>query len=246
MLEITRAVIETSGIPYAEDPTNPTNQYQRNRIRHEVLPRLEVESAGAVSHLAALASRASEELALIDALCEALSLEEADLGDLPVEMAALIVRWRANRELPRAVRPRSPAVEQAAQLLVHRAMNATTSLGKGWAASTSEGRLTFVPDEDSREGLVLPSPGSYRLPHVTVELIPANRVEDNAGVDHKLNVWLRADQVRWPLKLTREPAQEEGPRGWFLRDAPGTLLWRSDKPTPNTEGDLLFRMIFSS
>jgi tRNA(Ile)-lysidine synthase len=245
MLNVGRWAARNAGIPYAEDPSNATDRYQRNRIRHDVLPRLEVESAGAIEHLASLADRATEELEFIDALFDALSLSDINLGDLPPRIASLLVRWRGNRELPRGVRPGAAALNQAARLLVERAENASTSLGKGWAAQASSGRLTFTHDRDSRESLVLPCPGTYRLPHIGVELIPAHQLENDEPMEHNLNTWLRADKLRWPLKLTREPAREQAERTWALRDAPGALVWSSDQPDSVPDGDLFFRMTFS-
>ena len=226
-------------------PTNSTGRFQRNRIRHGALPLLEEQSPGATVHLARLASRAAEELSLIDAILDRLDARELDLGGLPTDIAAAVTRWRANRELPRSVRPRSQAIEQVAKLLVQRAQGASTSVGQGWAARASSGKLAFERDDDSRESLVLPSPGSYRLQHVAVELIPANQVHNGTEVENSLETWLRTDALRWPLKLTREPAREHGARRWLLHDAPGDEVWRSDQPVVSEGGELLFRMIFS-
>ena len=134
MLAVSGSTIRAAGLPYADDPTNSTGRFQRNRIRHGALPLLEEQSPGATVHLARLASRAAEELSLIDAILDRLDARELDLGGLPTDIAAAVTRWRANRELPRSVRPRSQAIEQVAKLLVQRARGASTSVGQGWAA----------------------------------------------------------------------------------------------------------------
>ena len=246
LLSTRRSETRELTLGYEEDPTNDTSAYQRNRLRHDVLPRLEQESPGAIVHLASLAERVGDELGLIDALLETLGAHELDLGGLPLEATAHIVRWRANRELPRDVRPREAALLQAAKLLVARAPGGATSLGQGWAARAERGRLSFVPENDSRESLVLASPGSYRLPRLVVELTPADRVQHGGVVEDTLTTWLRSEELRWPLRLTREAVRDGARRHWVLSDAPGERLWGSDDQGEAKDGDLRFRMIFSA
>jgi tRNA(Ile)-lysidine synthase len=62
LLEFWRAEIEgyarREGVPYREDPSNLSPTYARNRIRHEILPRLEEIVPGAARSLAGLAEEA--------------------------------------------------------------------------------------------------------------------------------------------------------------------------------------------
>jgi tRNA(Ile)-lysidine synthase len=81
------AYARSAGIPYREDPTNRSVDYARNRLRLEVLPRLEEIAPGAARSIVRLAADAAEEIdawnGVIDALEPAVVLRrEEDLIEL--------------------------------------------------------------------------------------------------------------------------------------------------------------------
>ena len=53
LLRISRQRLQSLGLEFAEDPTNVTDHYQRNRLRHHVLPVLEEACQGASEAMAA-------------------------------------------------------------------------------------------------------------------------------------------------------------------------------------------------
>jgi tRNA(Ile)-lysidine synthase len=242
LLDVDRTTTRSAGLPFAEDPTNGTDAYQRNRLRHDVLPWLEADSGGAIGHLAALAEQASSEIALIDALADALDLDTLDLGGLEPGTVATVLRWRVRRELPPTVRPSEAATRQAAALLARRASCAETSLGAGWSARADHGSLSFVETTDLRDRLVAPSPGSYRCAHATAEVIRAADNPPLEPLEGILETRLLESSLTWPLTLLREPERGEGDRPWVLRDGAGAILWRTDVPSEATAGDLIVRM----
>jgi tRNA(Ile)-lysidine synthase len=78
------------GMPWREDESNQTPVSQRNRLRHEVMPRLrEIFGSGAPQRLAGSVRRASADLAALEALAEAALVRcQAEPGD---------GRWRMRR-----------------------------------------------------------------------------------------------------------------------------------------------------
>lgn len=95
------------------DPTNRSPRFTRNRIRAELLPRCEALVPGATAHLAAFATRAQEDEALLAALADrairALHLrQQADsvswsreyYGHLPKPIRVRILRQIVERLIP--------------------------------------------------------------------------------------------------------------------------------------------------
>lgn len=79
LLPFWRAEIEAyaheHGVPFREDPSNLSLTYARNRIRHEILPRLEEISPGAARSLVALAAAARADREAWKAVAETLEPE---------------------------------------------------------------------------------------------------------------------------------------------------------------------------
>jgi len=102
------AALEAASLPWVEDPSNDDRKFFRNRVRHELLPRLgAVYEPDIVAHLVALARAARrsvddlEEMAAreLDRLAErspaAATLSRAALADLPPGVAAEVLRRAA-------------------------------------------------------------------------------------------------------------------------------------------------------
>lgn len=99
MLQITRAEIEawlrSHEISYVEDSSNHSDDYARNRIRHEAVPALRSVNSAAVRHAAEAAERLREDDAYLNALAEQFLNEQ---GNSPTA--------EALRCLPRPIRAR--------------------------------------------------------------------------------------------------------------------------------------------
>lgn len=80
LLSWTKAEIEnyakTNGLEYRVDSTNLSNAYTRNKLRHEVLPKLEEAVDGASGNLARFAALAAEDDGLLYRLAQALLVEK--------------------------------------------------------------------------------------------------------------------------------------------------------------------------
>jgi tRNA(Ile)-lysidine synthase len=68
--EAIRADLRARGIAWLDDPMNATPKVRRNRVRHEVVPRLEAIEPAAVELLARVAGLCSEESMALEALLE--------------------------------------------------------------------------------------------------------------------------------------------------------------------------------
>lgn len=231
LLAISRDQLRALGLPFAEDPTNATDGYQRNRLRHHVLPALRAENPAADSALALVATQAQHELALLDALLDALGPSDADLRGADPATAASWVKWRLSREHRGAAVSRE-ATDDLVRRLIDGAPNAAISLGSGLRGLARHGRLRVEAAEDPRKVLVAPGPGTYRRSFWVVEVAtPATRSLDattGAPPSHPSDILsFDATGLVWPLTV-RLPSRAAGP-GWGVTDGLGAPLVPLDR-----------------
>ena len=227
------------GLPFAEDPSNHTDRYQRNRLRHSVMPLLEQENARVEEALARVASEAADELALVDALLDQLGDLSPDLRGLPEPLARLWIRWHARRTAP-GLQPARGAVQQLARHLVSGGDHVAISLGDGVRGMADQGRLTLGRDPDSRDALVAPARGTYRCGPMTL-VVGETTTETRAPMGPETTVtetWIDSSRMAWPLALRRVRSANvhggaalECADGWELTDGAGQALWPA-APSP--------------
>ena len=222
LLAVRRETTRALGLPFSDDPSNATGAYQRNRMRHEVMPLLAAENPQVAHALADLAAQVRVELELLDGLAEAVDLARADLAGSPTALAEVLVRWRHRREIG-GLPPRRGAVELLSRQLVAGARDAGTSLGGGIRGRARRGLLDFEVDRDPRLEVVAHGPGTYRLGTLRLELFDASaRVGREGPEDAPMVAIFPAEGLRWPLKISRSrPAHRMSrpPRG-VERDRP--------------------------
>ena len=90
--EALRAYLHEIGQPFCADATNEDRTYARNRVRHDVLPQMELAVPGAGSALCRLADAAQRDEDYFDGQIDALNLQVLPLVDgAAVEKRALLV-----------------------------------------------------------------------------------------------------------------------------------------------------------
>lgn len=226
LLAIARDDLLALGLPFAEDPTNATDAYLRNRLRHQVLPALRAENPAAESALALVATQAQHELALLDALLDALGPSDPDLQGADPAAAASWVRWRLTRDHPSASVSRE-AADDLVRRLVAGTPRAAVSLGHDLRGVARDGHLSVETANDPRKVLVAPGPGTYRRSFWVVEVAtPATRGHDGitGAPSSDPNEILSFDpaSVVWPLTI-RLPTRSSGAR-WEVSDGLGERL----------------------
>ena len=227
LLEVRRSETEarcrTRGWAYITDPSNRDLRFLRNRIRHEVLPRLECINPRLVQGLTRLARLAAEQADLMSELVDELeaALVTRQGGLVRVQREGLLAQPAAlQRELVRRLavqiaghegRVGFPLVERVLELARGQHGSAWHTLGAGMEAALDGPWLLMRP-----EGAAAP-PDSYpQVPDAARRLIP---------LDGRLRL-----QGRWWLEsqlIARPPGapQVEPTRALLALPGPEARLW---------------------
>lgn len=146
-------IVESSGLPVIEDPTNDHPDFRRNRIRHELVPLLESIAPGATGRLVSLADivQADDEALedVVHALVHRTMGEDGALAWEPVRSAPIGLQRRVVRQWVLhggfdgdLVRERVDAVVEMAN---RGAGGKQVEIGAGWSVRYSQGRLDIIP-----------------------------------------------------------------------------------------------------
>ncbi len=145
------AYAQTHEVPFVRDPSNHQYSFERVRIRHEVMPVLELEDPRIVEHLCALGDEAAELNAHLNA--QTPPLPDSGLRSVPRQMVADLVapvrvRWlRAWIERETGLTPGRRHLTELGRLLTG---PGEVLLGSGWAVRRDEGTLLLEYREHRR------------------------------------------------------------------------------------------------
>ncbi len=139
------------GLPFIDDPSNHQRDFERARIRHEVLPALLAEDSRLVEHLAALGDEAGELNAYLDAqLPQALPSGERKISlETLTEIAAPVrIRWlRRWIGQETGLTPNRSHLVEMGRLLKGQG---EVLLGSGWSVRRESGGLSLEYREHRR------------------------------------------------------------------------------------------------
>ncbi|MCA9515176.1 MAG: tRNA lysidine(34) synthetase TilS [Myxococcales bacterium] len=230
LLAVRRAATRGLGLPFVDDPTNATGRYLRNRLRAELLPRLEAENPRVDEALAAVATQARGELALLDRLGRVAAdaaggADAVSLAGWSTAEAAAWIALRHRQELG-GPPPRRGALAAAAALAVT-GRDGEVDLGRGASAVARAGRVTLSGRDDARFVVVVHGPGTYRLGTRRLELAVA---QIGSPLGARACADIAASDLRWPLRLVGATSADLGAGRSRLPGAGTRPVWHPGEP----------------
>ena len=219
-----RAIARDGELPFADDSTNESPAYARNRIRAEVLPVLaeigpEIERNAAETHAELL-----EDAALIIEQAQRAIVDSGSEGGAPLRHEELATMAPALRRAvltilaERASGGRPVRIDRARAASILRLCGdpegGTIELGRGLLAICEAGTVRFASPEQERSPepvrLTIPGRARYGEWEITAELIPetiepigpelATLDAAELGSEVEIRCWREGDRIR-PLGL---------------------------------------------
>ncbi len=168
--------VAASGLAALDDPTNRELSFDRNRLRHLLLPHLLRREPGLASALAGVAAAAGRARNTLDLRLERLLVEEGRSTEPGLELEALfslpeplallaldLLERRAGRERPTSTRSKRELLRQ----LAGRSSGPVAS-GDGLVWKAADGFLTLTPPPAAVAAFsyILEAPGEVEVPEI--------------------------------------------------------------------------------
>jgi tRNA(Ile)-lysidine synthase len=251
LIEIDRAdvlaYLQSAGHAWREDSSNRNLELARNRLRHELLPRLEREgNPGLSARLAQMADWARDEerywqqqvqdlaLRYLREEDQVVYLEAPALATLPAAVERRLLRHAVERVKGDLLGIEFGHIEQVRALLAAEDGHGRVQLpGVDVFRSFDQVRLAPVSEPQERNYSVpLPGPGTYDIPHTQKRLVLELR--ETGGQDRRYNEesgCLDWEQVPRPLWLRNwRPGDHYQPVGWSGQEKLKTLFQQRRVP----------------
>ncbi len=208
MLQITRKEVmyflESYHLPFVEDSSNATDQFLRNRVRHNLMPFLMAENPRLAENISALALRLREDEAVLCQLAEQLDTDNVpSLREMP---SAIRKRVLSNFLYKAGVpEPEAEHISLAEELVFSSSPSAKASFPGNVTIRRCYDRLEAGREAEVLTPIPLPCPGDVQLQNGAIRVIcaPADKLLDEGNsftVDPKGTLFIRSrctgDQIR--------------------------------------------------
>lgn len=143
-----RAIVAPLGLEIVEDPSNQSEDYRRNALRHRVLPLIEEIMPGAEANLAAFAQRVADDDAALDTLAKKAlrdvedRLERSLLVNHPVAIQRRVLRRWVAGNAP-GLELTFDRTEAMRELVVRNEGGKAVEIGDGWRVLLRRGVLVL-------------------------------------------------------------------------------------------------------
>ena len=174
MLSVTRQDVENFleeyHLPHIEDSSNHTDQFLRNRIRHQVMPLLKAENPSLAENLSAMALRLRQDEAALDKIAVAKPMPTVDeLKDMDPAIRNRILEKFLKESGVRE--PEAQHIAQAEALVFSEKPSAMAAFPGGVTVGREYGRVILIEQTVPRETVGLTCPGVIQLPQLGLRLV---------------------------------------------------------------------------
>ena len=174
MLCVTRAEVldflEEYHLPFVNDSSNDTDQFLRNRLRHNVMSYLTAENPRLPENLSAMALRLREdEVYLARQAADSYTEETSKLRELPLPIRHRVLASLLTRNGVKE--PSSEQIEAAEGLLFAKRGSAVIQFAGGVRIGRQDGKLVRIRNKSALETVKLPCPGELEFPQYNIKIV---------------------------------------------------------------------------
>ena len=238
MLSITRqeveAFLQEYHLPHREDSSNASDDFLRNRLRHHVMPLLQMENPGVSLAISAAALRLRQDEAYLQSQLEPELPNVSVLAQMPPALQSrYLEHFLKQNGVPE---PEQVHISAARELLYSDKPSARMDFPGGVVIARDYDRLTVLGNPPAPEEAAIPVPGVTELPQWGIRVTCDEKPNGGFGVNVRGSLTVRSrkagDEIRLPggtksikkLMIDRKISAPERNRIPILADDNG-VLW---------------------
>ena len=238
MLNITRqeveAFLQEYHLPHREDSSNASDDFLRNRLRHHVMPLLQMENPGVSLAISAAALRLRQDEEYLQSQLEPELPNVSVLAQMPPALQSrYLEHFLKQNGVPE---PEQVHISAARELLYSDKPSARMDFPGGVVVARDYDRLTVLGNPPAPEEAAIPVPGVTELPQWGIRVTCDEKPNGGFGVHVRGSLTVRSrkagDEIRLPggtksikkLMIDRKISAPERNRIPILADDDG-VLW---------------------
>ena len=238
MLSVTRqeveALLQEYHLPHREDSSNASDDFLRNRLRHHVMPLLQMENPGVSLAISAAALRLRQDEAYLQSQLEPELPNVSVLAQMPPALQSrYLEHFLKQNGVPE---PEQVHISAVRELLYSDKPSARMDFPGGVVIARDYDRLTVLGNPPAPEEAAIPVPGVTELPQWGIRVTCDEKPNGGFGVNVRGSLTVRSrkagDEIRLPggsksikkLMIDRKISAPERNRIPILADDDG-VLW---------------------
>ena len=238
MLSVTRqeveAFLQEYHLPHREDSSNASDDFLRNRLRHHVMPLLQMENPGVSLAISAAALRLRQDEEYLQSQLEKELPPVSVLAQMPPALQSrYLEHFLKQNGVPE---PEQVHISAARELLYSDKPSARMNFPGGVVVARDYDRLTVLGNPPAPEEAAIPVPGVTELPQWGIRVTCDEKPNGGFGVNVRGSLTVRSrkagDEIRLPggtksikkLMIDRKISAPERNRIPILADDNG-VLW---------------------
>ncbi|MDD6968325.1 MAG: tRNA lysidine(34) synthetase TilS [Firmicutes bacterium] len=238
MLSVTRqeveAFLQEYHLPHREDSSNASDDFLRNRLRHHVMPLLQMENPGVSLAISAAALRLRQDEEYLQSQLEKELPPVSVLAQMPPALQSrYLEHFLKQNGVPE---PEQVHISAARELLYSDKPSARMDFPGGVVIARDYDRLTVLGNPPAPEEAAIPVPGVTELPQWGIRVTCDEKPNGGFGVNVRGSLTVRSrkagDEIRLPggtksikkLMIDRKISAPERNRIPILADDNG-VLW---------------------
>ncbi|MGL4630262.1 MAG: tRNA lysidine(34) synthetase TilS [Leadbetterella sp.] len=193
-----------NGLEWREDSSNGSTKYNRNRIRHKILPELKKINPGIETTMAHNYVRWESSHEIFEHALQAFKekIEYTTENHFLIPYAVLNATPGIFVLLEETLKPYGYTFSQVSNILTSKSIGSVFETRDFQAWNTRAG-LEIIPKDLAISDLLVDAPGIYTWGRLTIEVSIKSKIEDPSQLKNPNNCSIPYEQIQWPLRIRK-------------------------------------------